>query len=156
MSASALVFALPGLWPLAHALSPAELAGALRALAPADAAWSGAGLMAVVFAPLAVAPFARADRRLAAAVALVAGALLVVRVHGWMAAGQLPAADLAALQRAGRESTPFEPLCAAAGVRDWVPAVGGRPAGDPGPWVPAVYRDEWERRATRACVPLPQ
>ncbi len=51
VSASALVFALPGLWPLAHALSPAELAGALRALAPADAAWSGAGLMAVVFAP---------------------------------------------------------------------------------------------------------
>ena len=58
VSATALVLALPGLWPLAKALSLSESAGALHALAPADAAWFGAGLLAITFGPLAVAPLA--------------------------------------------------------------------------------------------------
>ena len=154
VSASALVFALPGLWPLAQALSASESADALRALTPADAAWFGAGLLAIAFGPVVVAPLARADRRLAAAAALVAGALLVARVHGWLAAGQLSAADQAALQRAGRESPLFGALCAPAGLRDWVPAIAARPAGDPGPWIPAEYREEWARRTAGTCAPL--
>jgi hypothetical protein len=32
-----------------------------------------------------------------------------------------------------------------------VPALAGRAAGEPGPWVPTVYVDEWAARAPRPC-----
>ncbi len=94
---------------------------------------------------------APAQRPIAVAVALVAAALLVARVHGWIASGQLPAATRTALARAAVAAAPFEPLCAPEGVLDWVPALASRAAGDPGPWIPPVYTEEWGRRTRRAC-----
>jgi hypothetical protein len=151
---SALAFGLPGLWPLAHALSWSEAVAVVGALRPAEAAWFAAGLAALLFGPAAVAPLARADRRLAGAAALLGAALLVVRVHGWMAAGQLSAAEEAALRGASRGGVRLEALCAPDALRDWVPAIAARPAGEPGPWIPPAYREEWQRRPKMDCVPL--
>jgi hypothetical protein len=151
----ALVLAAPGLWPLARALSLRETLGALAAVPPAALLPGALGLLLAAFAPLALLPLEgkgrSAQRPIAAAVALVAAALLVARVHGWIASGQLPAATRAALARAALAAAPFEPLCAPEGVLDWVPALASRPAGDPGPWIPPVYAEEWGRRARRAC-----
>ncbi len=149
----ALVLAAPGLWPLARALSLSEAAGAA---VPPDALLPAAvGLLLAAFAPLALLPLEKksrpVQRPIAVAVALVAGALLVARVHGWIASGQLPAPMRTALLRAAVAAAPFEPLCAPEGVLDWVPALASRAAGDPGPWIPPVYTEEWGRRARRTC-----
>jgi hypothetical protein len=98
-----------------------------------------------------------AGHRTSAARAAVAGAsmlaalLLVVRVHGWFASGQLSEGTRAALARAARVTTPLESICAGEGERDFVPALAGRRAGEPGVWIPRVYADEWARRERRPC-----
>jgi hypothetical protein len=153
---SAIAFGLPGLWPLAQALSRGELASILRAVRPGEAAWTTAGLLTLALAPLVAVPLARTGRRKAGAAGLLAAAVVVVRVHAWMAAGQLSAADEAALRRAAARTPLLEALCASEALRDWVPAVAARPVGEPGPWVPAVYRDEWVSRPRRTCVPFPR
>ena len=92
-------------------------------------------------------------RRAVASLAVVLGVLLLVtRVHGWIAAGQLPPATLSALAGAAARTSPLDALCASDGVRDWVPALAARAAGDPGPWIPVVYSDEWRRSDPRTCA----
>ena len=86
------------------------------------------------------------DRLVTAALALVATALLVARVHGWIASGQLPPPVRVALLRVAAETDPLQVVCAPEGPRDWVPALAGRAAGEPGPWVPPVYGEEWALR----------
>ena len=113
------------------------------------------GLLLLALAPLAFVQ--AAGRRSSAARAAVAGAsmlaalLLVVRVHGWFAAGQLSERTRAALARAAEVTTPLDSICAGEGVRDFVPALAGRRAGEPGVWIPWVYADEWARRERRPC-----
>jgi hypothetical protein len=152
----ALVLAAPGLLPLARALSLREaLAIASADRVPGLAAFAF-GLLLAALAPL---PFARAARRPAgsgrAALGCVAGLaalLLVLRVHGWIASGQLEERARAALSRAAREAPPLLPVCAPERVRDFVPALAGRPPGEPGAWIPPVYSDEWSRRERRPCA----
>jgi len=86
-----------------------------------------------------------------AALATVATVLLVARVHGWIASGQLPQPVEAALLRVAAETDPLQVVCAPEGARDWVPALAGRAAGEPGPWIPSVYADEWALRGRRPC-----
>ena len=100
-----------------------------------------------------VRPTLASRPRALGALALAAVGLLVVRLHGWVAAGQLPAPVRAALARAGSERAPLTPLCAPAGLRDLVPALAARPAGEPGLWMPPVYSEEWARRPHRLCSP---
>ncbi len=111
--------------------------------------------MLVAFAPLLflrlAEPRSHQGRLAAVALAAVGAALLVARVHGWVASGQLPAPVRAGLLRAATETDPLEALCAPEGARDWVPALAGREAGEPGPWIPPVYADEWARRPRRPC-----
>jgi hypothetical protein len=114
-----------------------------------------AALLLAALAPLAFVQ--AAERRSAAVRAAVAGVsilaalLLVARVHGWFASGQLRASTRAALVEAARVTTPLEPVCAGEGERDFVPALAGRAAGEPGVWIPAVYAEEWARRDRRPC-----
>lgn len=151
----ALVLAAPGLWPLARALSPAEAAAIALAVEPGELPAATLGLVLVAFAPLLFVrlPELRSrGRRLAtAALAVVGTALLVARVHGWIASAQLPDPVRAALVRVSTETDPLETVCAPEGTRDWIPALAGREAGEPGPWVPEVYTEEWARRPRRRC-----
>jgi hypothetical protein len=151
----ALALAAPGLWPLARALSPREAAGAVIAWRPDELPAAALGLLLAGLAPLAFlrldAPSFPARRAIGATVALIAAALLVARVHGWIGSGQLPEGTRAALARTAAAGAPLEPLCAAEGTLDWVPALASRAAGEPGPWIPPVYAEEWARRPRRAC-----
>jgi hypothetical protein len=65
--------------------------------------------------------------------------------------GHLPTPVRAALLRVATETGPLAVVCAPEGVRDWVPALAGRAAGEPGPWIPPVYADEWALRSRRPC-----
>jgi hypothetical protein len=152
----AVVLAAPGLLPLARSLSPREAAGVVIALRPDALPAAALGLLLTGLAPLAFlrlgAASRQAGRTIGTAVAVIATALFVARVHGWMASGQLPEATRHALARAAGAGAPLEPLCAPEGVLDWVPALASRPPGDPGPWIPAVYAEEWAQRPRRACA----
>jgi hypothetical protein len=154
-SALALAFAAPGLWPLGQSLSLREGVALARAVRPDELLQLALGLAVAATLPLALVrlshPRSRAGRLATAGLAVVGTALLVARVHGWIAAGQLPAATRGALARAAAGTTPLEALCAPAGVRDWVPALAGREAGEPGPWIPPVYAEEWAQRTPRRC-----
>jgi hypothetical protein len=151
----ALALAAPGLWPLARALSPREAASVALAAHPGSFAAFFVGLLVAGLAPLACLRLAAArgaGRRLVgAALALLAGLLLVARVHGWVASGQLPAPTRDALSRAAAATGPLDVVCAPEGARDWVPALAARAAGEPGPWVPAAYAEEWAQRVRRPC-----
>jgi hypothetical protein len=151
----ALLLAAPGLYPLARSLSLREAQGILLSVRPPELLPFALGLVLAAFAPLLFLRLAdhgsRGGRLLTAAVALVGGALLVARVHGWIASGQLPPPARAALLRVAAEAGPLEVVCAAEGARDWVPALAGRAAGEPGPWIPPVYAEEWARRSRRPC-----
>ncbi|HXY38342.1 MAG TPA: hypothetical protein VEQ10_01655, partial [Vicinamibacteria bacterium] len=154
----ALLLAAPGLWPLAAALSRGELL-ALASPPPLRALSGLAVALAVVAAVPLLEPRVRrlrSRRLLRALVACLATLLLVLRVHGWIAAGQLPAATLASLAEAASATGPLDAICAPEGVRDWVPALAARPAGEPGPWIPAVYADAWAARRTIRCVAVVQ
>jgi hypothetical protein len=151
---SALLCGLAGLLPLARALSWTEVARASSELSGADLAWFAAGAVALLLGPAAVSALVGRRRRATVVLALAAAALLAWRVHVWIAAGQLSPADLAALRRASASTRPLQALCAPESLRDWVPAIAGRPAGEPGPWIPAVHRDEWAARRRDPCVAL--
>jgi hypothetical protein len=151
----ALVLATPGLWPLARSLSLREVQAILLSLRPDEFLPFALGVFLLAFAPL---PFLRlADPRsrgghlVTAALAAVGTLLLVLRVHGWIASGQLPGPARAALLRVAAETDPLQSVCAPEGARDWVPALAGRAAGEPGPWIPPVYAEEWARRPRRPC-----
>ena len=73
-------------------------------------------------------------------------------MHGWFASDQLPALTREALARAAARTNVLDALCAPEGARDWVPALAGREAGEPGPWIPTVYADEWAARTPRPCA----
>lgn len=156
--AAALLFALPGLRPLLAALSPAEAAEAALALSPAGAAAFAFGLALLVLGPLLGSRLAGPEggpwRGPALAAGVLAVVLLVARVHAWVAAGQLPAEARASLGRAAQTTGPLAVLCAPEPVRHWIPALAARAAGEPGPWIPAPYRDEWAARPRSSCVPL--
>jgi len=151
----ALVLAAPGLLPLARAVSAREALAIATASRTQELLPFAFALLLATLAPLAFVQ--AAGRRTSAARAAVAGAsvlaalLLVVRVHGWFASGQLSEGTRAALARAARVTTPLESICAGEGERDFVPALAGRRAGEPGVWIPRVYADEWARRESRPC-----
>ncbi len=154
--ALALVVAAPGLWPLVRSLSPREAEGILLSVSPGELLPFALGLVLIAFAPLLflrlAEPRSRRGRRATLALAAVGTVLLLLRVHGWIASGQLPAPVRAALFRLPVETDPLEVVCAPEGARDWVPALAGRKAGEPGPWIPRVYADEWAGRPRRPCV----
>ncbi len=156
----ALLLAAPGLWPLARALSAGEALTVLRSVRPGELPAAALGLLlAAAAAPglgRLAGPLSPARRLAACALALVGSALLVVRLHGWIAAGQLPAATREGLVRTGDVTGPLAVVCAPEGARDWVPALAGRAAGEPGPWIPPAYADEWSRRPFRPCSALPE
>ncbi len=152
--ALAVPLAAPGLWPLAQSLSWHEVVGIARGVRPGELLALAVGLALMASAPFALVrlaePRSRAGRLAAAGLAVVGGALLVARVHGWIASGQLPPSAREALARA-RGTNPLDPLCAPEGAREWVPALAGRRAGEPGPWIPPAYADEWAKRPRRPC-----
>jgi hypothetical protein len=138
-----------------RSLSLREAEGILLSVGPRELLPFALGLVLAAFAPLLFLRLAAPSRRgRAATVALatVGTALLVARVHGWIASGQLAAPVHAALRRVATETSPLRPVCAPERARDWVPAVGERAAGEPGPWVPPVYAEEWADRPRRPCA----
>jgi hypothetical protein len=151
----ALALAAPGLWPLARALSPAEAAAIALSVEPTELPAAVLGLVLVAFAPFLflrlAEPGSRRRRLATAALAVVGTTLLVARVHGWIASAQLPDPVRAALLRVAAETDPLETVCAPEGTRDWIPALAEREAGEPGPWVPAVYAEAWARRSRHRC-----
>lgn len=153
--ALALLLAAPGLWPLAQALSARELAAILASPRTAGLLAFASALLCVACAPVLAARLAGADRardRAAALLlALACAALLLQRVGWWVSDGQLPASTRIALEAAARQTRAVEAVCAPEGVRDWVPALAGRAAGEPGPWIPPVYLEEWAARPIRPC-----
>ncbi len=88
---------------------------------------------------------------MALAAALAAALLLGIRVHGWFRAGELRADVRAALARAAERVPPLSAICAGDDVRDFIPALIGRRAGEPGVWVPVAYSEEWARRDAWPC-----
>jgi hypothetical protein len=151
----ALLLAAPGLWPLVRSLSPREAEAILLSVHPRELLPFALGLVLAAFAPLLflrlAEPRSRGERLATAALATVATVLLVARVHGWIASGQLPPPVRAALLRVAAETDSLQVVCAPEGARDWVPALAGRAAGEPGPWIPSVYADEWALRGRRPC-----
>ena len=151
----ALLLAAPGLWPLVRSLSLREAEATLLSVHPRELLPFALGLVLVTLAPLLFLrladPRSREARLVTAALATVATVLLVARVHGWIASGQLPQPVEAALLRVAAETDPLQVVCAPEGARDWVPALAGRAAGEPGPWIPSVYADEWALRGRRPC-----
>ena len=151
----ALILAAPGLLPLARAASAREWVAIATASRTHELVPFAASLLLAALAPLAFVQ--AAERRSAAARAAVAGVsvlaalLLLARVHGWFASGQLSESTRAALSRAAQVTTPLDAICAGEGERDFVPALAGRRAGEPGVWIPWIYADEWARRERRPC-----
>jgi len=147
--------AAPGLWPLAQSLSSREAMALGRSVRLGELLALALGLALAAAAPLALVrlaePRSLAGRLATAGLAAVGAALLIARVHGWVASGQLPAPTRDALARAAAGANPLNTLCAPEGVREWVPALAGRAAGERGPWVPPVYADEWAARPPRPC-----
>ena len=152
----ALVLAAPGLGPLARAISVREalevttgVSSRTHQLLP-----FALGLVLAALAPLAFldsAKYRSGAARAAAVVAALCALLLVVRVHGWFASGQLSASTRASLARATAVTSPLDAICASEPERDFVPALAGRRPGEPGVWIPAVYADEWLRRDRKPC-----
>jgi len=147
--------AAPGLWPLAQSLSSREAMALGRSVRLGELLALALGLALAAAAPLALVrltePRSLAGRLATAGLAAVGAVLLIARVHGWVASGQLPAPTRDALARAAAGANPLNTLCAPEGVREWVPALAGRAAGERGPWVPPVYADEWAARPPRPC-----
>jgi hypothetical protein len=151
----ALLLAAPGLRPLAQSLSLREAEGILLSVSPRELLPFALGFVLVAFAPLVflrlAEPRSRSGRLATVALAAIGAALLVAQVHGWIASAQLPPPVRAALLHLPLETGPLESVCAPEGARDWVPALAGREAGEPGPWIPPVYADEWALRPRRTC-----
>jgi hypothetical protein len=151
----AAALAAPGLLPLLRALAPREAAAIAVSGRASELAFAACGVLLMALAPRAVASVlgsrSRGARPAVAAIATAAAIVLVVRVHAWFAAGVLPAPTRAALARAGAATPPLATICAPSDARDFVPALAGRRAGEPGVWIPALYAEEWEKRERRSC-----
>jgi hypothetical protein len=152
----ALAFAGPGLMPLARALSFGEAQSAVRSVRAPELLWFAFGVLCASLAPLAFRDrgprlVSSSGRRAQVSLALAAALLLGIRVHGWFRAGELRADVRAALARAAERVPPLAAICADDGVRDFIPALIGRRAGEPGVWVPVAYSEEWARRDARPC-----
>jgi hypothetical protein len=148
----ALALAAPGLLPLARALSPHEAAAIARSPRLLELATFGLGALCVGLAPLALRRRGSPCGRLRCGLALAAVLLLVLRVHGWFAAGQLRPETLSALELVAERTPSLTVVCAPEGIRDFVPALAGRRAGGRGAWVPPVYSDEWARAEHPPCA----
>ncbi|HSD28579.1 MAG TPA: hypothetical protein VLL75_14850 [Vicinamibacteria bacterium] len=152
--AVAVVLAAPGLYPLLRSLSLREAQGIAFSVRPHELLPFAFGLVLAAFAPLLflrVRGSSPGGRVATALLAFVATILLVARVHGWIASGQLSVPVRSALARVAADTAPLASVCAPEGARDWVPALAERAAGEPGPWVPPVYADEWAVRLRRRC-----
>jgi hypothetical protein len=151
----ALVFAGPGLLPFASALSLREALTAVQSVHPSAILWFAFAVLSAWLAPLAFREQdwlrMRGARRARMGIALAAALLLGIRVHAWFRAGELPADVRSALENAAARVPPLSAICAADGVRDFIPALAGRRAGGVGVWVPAEYSEEWAQRETWAC-----
>ncbi len=153
------VLAAPGLLRLARALSPGEALAVLGSPRPSELADLATGLVLVAVATLLAHLLVGTQPRpglLAVALVAASAAVLLVAVHLGPAAGQIGPADLRALAALEREGRPTEAVCAPAELVDWVPALAGRPTGGssaqgPGPWVPAVFREEASQAPERPC-----
>jgi hypothetical protein len=149
----AFAFAAPGLVPLARALSLREAMSVVHSMRTTEVFWFAFAVACASLAPLAFGE--RSGRRLPvrarAVVALAAVLLLGARVHAWFKAGELRPEVRAALARAAERVGPLGAICAGEGERDFVPALVGRRAGEPGVWVPAEYSEEWARREAWRC-----
>ncbi len=150
--AAAAVLGGPGLAPAVRALSADEMPPILSASAGELAAFL-CGCAVLLLAALAGRSLARPARRVRRAVAcgLAFGILFVATVHLRIATAQIPSASEEALLRLARATGPLDVVCAPGPLLDWVPALAARAAGEPGPWIPAVYRDEWAARIRRRC-----
>lgn len=153
----ALAFAGPGLMPLARALSFGEAQSAVRSVRAPELLWFAFGVLCASLAPLAFR--GRGSRHVSSSrhgaqvsMALAAALLLGIRVHGWFRAGELRADVRAALARAAARVPPLSAICAGDDVRDFIPALIGRRAGEPGVWVPVAYSEEWARRNAWPCA----
>ena len=151
---AAVLLAAPALGRLIGALSLTELAAIAGSPRRDDLLGPGLALLAggaFALATRLVSAGSRASRRATWALAATSAAVLVTGVQHWIARGQLPEPARRALLRVGERTSPLEAICACDGLRDWVPAIAGRAAGEPGPWIPAVYADEWKTRVQRPC-----
>ena len=151
----ALALAAPGLVPLLRALSAREAAAIAVSARASTLLLFACSVLLAGLAPRAVASVIaarpRAARPAAAAIGVVAAVLVVVRVHAWFAGGVLPEPTRAALARAAASTPTLAAICAPSRERDFVPALAGRRAGEPGVWIPALYAEEWARRERRSC-----
>jgi hypothetical protein len=158
-SAVAIVLAAPGLLRLGRAVSVGEAVAAFGALSATGLLRFviGVGLLALaVFVSHRLSVSSPGLRILVAMLIAVSATALLVRAHLGPAAGQLEPAARRALVRLEGEGRPLEAVCAPPGLIDWVPALGGRPPGvpdrdTPGPWIPHVLREEWDRAPRRGC-----
>ena len=162
--AVAVFFAAPALVPLARALSPGEALLALGSVRAAEAIDFASGLALLVLAALlasriATRPLSPAPAAVVAVLAVCAGVLFVLRVHAWLAGGQIPLAGRQALARVARRTSLADAVCAPPGLVDWVPALAGRavgeppaPSRDPRPWVPPALREEAAARPPPPCA----
>jgi hypothetical protein len=150
VSGAAAVLGAFGALPALSALSARELRAILSFPARELAAFLG-GCLALLLGAVLARRLAQERERLALAGCLFAGALLVAPTHTRIRDAQLPVAGEQALARLAAASGPLDALCAPAPLLDWVPALVGRAAGEPGPWIPAVYQDEWAARVPRRC-----
>ncbi len=153
---TSLLLAAPGLRPLAAALSAKEAVSIAGSVTPREWLTCALALLLLLVAPDIARRLAEARRplwrRLGLAAGLASGALFAARVHGWIAAGELPAATRATLARAALAAGPLEAVCAGESLRDWLPALAGRAPGGDRPWIPGVYAEEWGERPARDCA----
>jgi hypothetical protein len=150
-----LATAAPGLLRLARALSAAEVSDVVRSTRAAEVLWLALGILGAILPVLALqGPLGGrlgSGRVARPAIAVAAAVILLVRLCAWVGAGQLAPPVRAGLRSAATIVPPLSALCAPDGIRDFVPALAGRPAGEPGVWVPPPDADEWARRARVAC-----
>jgi hypothetical protein len=154
-----LATAAPGLLRLARTLSAHEVSAIVRSIRAAEVLWLALGLLGAILPLLALrGPLgARLGARLGSgrvarpAIGAAAALLVLVRLCAWAGAGQLAPEVRAGLRSAATIVPPLTALCAPDGVRDFVPALAGRPAGEPGIWVPPLHADEWARRNRIPC-----
>jgi hypothetical protein len=143
----------PGLVPALQALSGRELLAILSPSARNLAAFLGGSLALLLGGLLArrLTPRAGLERTALVLCAGVGALLLAPLVHARIAGAQLPVARQEALLRLAASTGPLDVICASPPVADWVPALAGRAAGEPGPWIPVIYEEEWAARVRRPC-----
>jgi hypothetical protein len=155
----AAVLAGPGLFRLGQALSMGELVTASRTITATELLRfvTGLGLIAlgIVVAHRLSSSHPRM-RVLAGALVAVSTLVLLVRMDLGPASGQLPPAARRALAGLAKQGRPMDAVCAPVGLIEWVPALAGRPPGVtepgmPGPWIPPLLREEWDRAPRRGC-----